>query len=525
MSAPSRASVSPIQARSELAKRRLAKRRLLEFCPYVRPGYQKTAAHSLIAEKLEQVERYVASGGREGLGRLMIFMPPRHGKTELASKLFPAWFLGRNPDKRIIMTSYGAELASDNSRAVRNLIMTNRYAAVFGALSSEELAVELSADSRSVSAWDLKAPHRGGMVSAGVGGGITGRGAHLLNIDDPFKGREEAMSESYRKRTATWFRSVAYPRLEEGGAVVLFHTRWDQEDLAGELLKMMVSEELGDVWEVVFLPALALDEDQYPKTEEEFRENLLRGIYVPREGDMLGRSPGQALWPEKYPAERLRQIEANILDFEFTAQYQQMPRLAIGNFFDDRDFKIIERAPEGLQWFRYVDLAIGNTKDSDFNCSYAIAFTPDGDLVIRDPYKERNLDTFLPQCRRMMLSDEEEGVIWGFEDVAFQVLVVKQMLADKALVRVRIMAVKPEGSKEDRAYAWRLRAKQGKVKLVKGAWNMDFIRIAAAFPNGRHDDDVDSVSGGVQMQAEEAGGDQKTASDEAVAVEAEALFG
>jgi phage terminase large subunit-like protein len=361
------------------------------------------------------------------------------------------------------------------------------------------------------------------MLAAGVGGGITGRGAHLLNIDDPFKNRDEASSEAHRKRVLTWYRSVAYTRLEYGGAVVLINTRWDQEDLSGELLRHMVSDELGDEWDVVFLPALALEERFYPKSEAEFRENLLRGIYIPMGGDQIGRQPGEALWREKYDEERLRIIHSNTLDFEFAAQYQQMPRLAEGNFFDDRDFQIVERAPDGLRWFRYVDLAKGQNTGNDFNATYAVAMDAEGNLYIRDPLKERNIDEFLPQCKALMLSDAEIGVTWGIEDVAFQFLVVREFLEDPRLANIPIIGLPVKGSKEDRARAWRLRAKQGKVKLVRGLWNLDFIRIASAFPNGRHDDDVDSISGGVAMIAGE-GASQRIASVPVTMVSAEELF-
>jgi hypothetical protein len=519
-----RKNTDPANAGLIAIQREQARRHLLDFAVQMNPKYQRTAAHELIASKLELVEKYIVSGGKEGIGRLMIFMPPRHGKTEL-SKLFQAWFLGRNPDMRVITTSYSADLANDNSRAVRDLVAGKPYAGVFGILRSaqNDMPVELSDDARSVSAWSLKEPHKGGMLAAGVGGGITGRGAHLLNIDDPFKNRDEASSESHRKRVLSWYRSVAYTRLEFGGAVVLINTRWDQEDLSGELLRHMVSDELGDSWDVVFLPAFALETNLYPENEDEFRENLLRGIYIPIGGDQIGRTVGTALWPSKYDAARLEIIRSNTLDFEFSAQYQQMPRLAEGNFFDDRDFVIVERAPENLKWVRYVDLAKGQNTGNDFNCTYAVAFDAEGDLYIRDPLKERNIDEFLPQCKMLMLDDRELGTMWGIEDVAFQFLVVRDFLSDPRLANIEIMGLPVKGSKEDRARAWRLRAKQGKVKLVRGLWNLDFIRIASAFPNGRHDDDVDSVSGGVEMIAGN-GVNQRTVSSPAIVVSAESLF-
>ena len=489
---------SPHQARLIAVHRELARRNLLEFATYINPKYEVTPAHRYIAAKLVEVEKFIVSGGKEGIGRLMICMPPRHGKTEMM-KNFQAWFLGRNPDMRVITTSYSADLANDNSRAVRDIVSTPNYSKLFGQNAEP---VQVSDEARSIQAWNLAIPHKGGMLAAGVGGGITGRGAHLLTIDDPFKNREEAGSAAQRQRVLTWYRSVAYTRLEKGGAVVLINTRWDQEDLSGALLNHMVSDELGDDWEVVFLPAFALGAEEYPQTEAEFRENLLRGIYLPMGGDQIQRSTGEALWRDKYDEERLNAIRANTLDYEFAAQYQQMPRLAVGNFFDDADFQIVEKAPEGLRWFRYIDLALGERETSDMNSTIAAALDADGNLILRDRLKVRNLEAFLPHCKALMLADSERGVEWGVEDVAFQRLVLRQFLADPQLMSVRMYRVKPNGDKVERARTWQLRAKQGKVKLVRGLWNNDFIREAAAFPNGRHDDDVDAVSGAVQMIAQ-----------------------
>ena len=324
----------------------------------------------------------------------------------------------------------------------------------------------------------------------------------------------------------SWYRSVVYPRVANtpGAAIIIMHTRWDQEDLVGQLLAQMISDPDADQWTIVFLPALALEEDQYPKNEDDYRENLLRGIYVPMEGDPLGRKPGEALWPERSDARKVANTRSNMLDYDFQALFQQLPRLAQGEFFDDKDFLIIEKAPKGLQWYRYVDLALGESETSDWNSTIAVAIDEkSGDLLLRDRIKVHNLDEFLPQMKTAMLSDDEEGVEWGIESNNFQRLVVKQFLKDRDLVKIKIRAVDAEGDKVERARSWQLRAKMGHVKLIRGPWNLDFIREATAFPKGRHDDDVDTVSGGVEMIAGD-GGNQKPASAEAVVVEASTLF-
>jgi len=515
----------PKMARAERARRVLARRHLIDYSTYVAPWYKPARHHIYLAGYLEQVKRFIETQGREGIGRLIICEPPQYGKTEQASRLFPSWILGDLPDSRIILTSYGADLATENSRITRNYVGSDAYANIFGKRSAMDEPVELSPESRSVVSWNLKG-HRGSVFASGVGGGITGRPANLVVIDDPFKSREDAESETYRRKVMSWYRSVVYPRVANtpGAAIIIMHTRWDQEDLVGQLLTQMVSEPESDQWVVVFLPSLALEEDQYPRDEEEFKENLLRGIYVPMGGDPLGRKPGEALWAERSDVAKINRTRANMLDYDFQALFQQLPRMAEGEFFDEEDFQIIEKAPEGLQWYRYIDLALGKSKTSDNNATIAGALDGNtGDLYLRDRIKVRELKEFLPQARTAMLSDEENNTEWGVEDVAFQKLVFQQFLKDKALANVRIRAVKPLGDKVERARAWQLRAKQGHVKLVRGPWNLNFIREATSFPKGRHDDDVDTVSGDVQMIAED-GGSMKTASSTAIVMEAEELF-
>ena len=304
-------------------------------------------------------------------------------------------------------------------------------------------------------------------------------------------------------------------------------TRWDVEDLGGKLLNAMVSDPEADQWDVVMMPATALEANAYPKTREEYVENLLRGIFIPMDGDQLGRAPGEPLWEQKHDEALLKAISANMGDFEFVAQFGQMPRLAEGNFFDEQDFVTIDRAPEGLQWYRYVDLALGKTEQNDFNATAAVAMDDAGDLIIRDMLKEQNLDSFFPLCTTLMLSDEEEGTIWGIEDNAFQSLVVRDFLKDKRLARIPILGMtrkSSDGDKTQWAQPWRLRSKQGKVKLVRGTWNLSFLRTAASFPNGRRDDEIDTVSGGNEMIAKDISGDGKTQSSEAIVFDIGSMF-
>ncbi len=518
----------PKQAiKNEIRARLMAERDFLRFCGFVDRKHPVDAKHvQVLARKLEQVAEYILSGGKRGIPRLMVFMPPRYWKSQTASRKFPAWLLGKSPDLRIILTSYNAELASKHSKAVRDLLQSEEYSQVFGELSSTDEPVELDAESKASASWDI-ANHIGGMQAAGVGGGITGFGANLLIIDDPVKGRKEASSETISDDQYEWYKSTAYTRLEDHGAVIVIQTRWDVKDLSGRLLTAMVSDEDADQWDVVFMPAIAPEESEYPKTAEEFRENLLGGVFLPMGGDQLGRKPGEPLWEKKHDITALRIKKANMDDFEFAAQYAQMPKLASGNFFDEDDFDVVPRAPQGLQWYRYVDLALGKTEQSDFNATAAVGMDSKGDEYIRDMIRERNLDYFLGSLKAAMLSDAEEGTIWGIEGNAFQSLVVKQFLADPSLARVAIIEVmrsSADGDKTQWAQPWRLRAKQKKVHLVAGTWNLGFKREAVGFPKG-HDDQIDTVSGGNQMIADDVGGQaQKGASERAVVITANELL-
>lgn len=504
----SRRAITPVDALAERAKRQLARNHYADFRRYMAPWYEDAKHNLYVAQKLEEVELYIRTEGAEGNGRLMVCMPPRCGKSEDVSRLFPTWVLGRNPDKRIAITSYAASLSDGHSRAIRNSVMGRSFANVFGQTSTVDTPVEISDDSASKSDWDLAEPHRGGVVSRGIGGGLSGKGAHLLIIDDPTKDAEEAMSQQHQRKLMDWYQSVAVQRLEKGSAVIIVQTRWNPDDLPGQLLQAMGGDDPdADQWEMVFLPALALQEDEYPKTIEEFKENLLRGILIPMGGDQLGRTPGQALWPWKFPQEVVEAKRSKVSPYFFAALDQQLPRAFSGGFFDGPDIRTFEESeiPPNLKWFAYVDLALGNSKASDLNAVLIETLLPaTGDLVGRDLIHERELNKFLKLVKIAMKLPENKRVIWGVESVAFQTLVFSDYIKDPELANVAIIKVIPQESKQDRAMKVSLRAKEGHFGLVRGHWNAVAIRQLLEFPFGQHDDIVDTVSGGQLMIAENA---------------------
>ena len=229
---------------------------------------------------------------RGDIKRLMVFMPPRHGKSELCSVQFPPWFLGRNPKKEVIACSYSADLSLDWGRKAKGIVGSNLYTNVF-----PESA--LSAASRAADRWQLQ--QGGGYVCTGVGGAIVGRGAHLLVTDDPLKGRKEADSQLQRDMCWSWYRGNAYTRLAPRGVIILIMTRWHDDDLAGRIL----NSSGGSYWHVLDLPAIAL------------KDEIVQGKYV--------RKKGRALWPTRYNEEALHSIKNVLGPYEWACQYQQNP--------------------------------------------------------------------------------------------------------------------------------------------------------------------------------------------------------
>lgn len=498
--------ISENDAKRELARRELARRHVVDFSEYIAPEYYRAASHHrMVGEFLEQVETYVRTKGATGIGRLLILEPPRHGKSEQASKHFPAWVLGRMPDSRIIISSYNADLATKFSRAARDIVEAERYRAVFGALSSVDAPVEISSDSRSVTAWDLAAPHRGGVVAAGVGGGITGTGANLFILDDPFKNREEAESEAHRERVWDWWTSSAYTRLEDGAAIVGMLTRWHGDDWAGRLLKLMATDPKADRWVVLCLPAVwEAPVKPENKTFDEFhREQLLEGVWVD-EQDPLGRKPGQALWPLKYSEEDLERIQANLGPYDFAALYQQSPYARMGGMFQREWFAVVDAPPKpdeiALRVRAWDKAGTKSGEGGDYAVGVRMCITASEmvyvDHVSRGQYTPMKREEEILKCARMDAGLKGPGtVIWHQQDPGDAGLTAAQA-TNRMLAKNGFTAhfETLSGDKEVRAGPWSSALEGGQVLLMRAGWNDAFIEEHCAFPKGKFDDQVDAAS-------------------------------
>ena len=388
------------------------------------------------------------------LDRLMIFMPPRHGKSELVTKHFTAYFLKHNPEKKVIIGCYNQNLANKFSRGIKNIHLQDKFleaeargekepvfetteasegvattvrsritdAAGCMLSSNSQLSTvnyQLAFRPRNAEA-EWETPEGGGVRAVGVGAGITGYGANLIIIDDPVRSRADANSANYREKVWDWFNDDVTTRLEPDGKIILIQTRWHEDDLAGRLLKQM-NEEGGEHWEVIDLPALATPpkKDKSDKSKEmNYEPNniqpknqvyyILNGRQVPvhtlgqpkettavlssslkgtrtlaqgkdevrhpgypakfdpdPEGvaqttdewrDELGRREGQALWPERFPEQKLEKIKHQIGSYSFAALYQQTPVPAEGGLFKRAWFKTVPYLPPNLKKKRGWDL-------------------------------------------------------------------------------------------------------------------------------------------------------------------------
>jgi len=305
-----------------------ARESLIDFEIATDPLYDPNWHHERIAKELEHIEAF----GDRDYKILIITVPPRHGKSRECSIDFPTWYLGRNPEKEFIITSYSAELAETFGGKARNKIDTPQYKAIFP-------SVRLREDEKAKGRWSTN--KGGGYVSAGVGGAITGRGADVLLIDDPVKNREEAESKVYREKTWEWFTSTAFTRLEPGGVVIIIMTRWHMDDLAGRIIADI---DLGPMTKVIKFPAIATEFD---------------GV----------RKPGDPLWPTRHSLESLNKTKTVIGPYDFAALYQCSPILTEKQEFKPEWYKYIsedELASKQTANFLTIDTAMSKKAQADF---------------------------------------------------------------------------------------------------------------------------------------------------------------
>lgn len=445
-------------------------------------GYKDKPGNHL--DVIDQMLQKVSMGE---LTRVIFTLPPRHGKSERVSKKFPAWHLGRNPDDELILASYSLDLARDFSRISKDTLSENNQ--VFN--------VSIDRNRASAETWGIEG-YRGGLVAAGVGGPITGRGAKIGIIDDPVKNAQDATSESIRSTLWEWYQSTFYTRLSPDGRIIIVMTRWHEDDLVGRLLdkerqEIENGEHIGEKWTVINFPAIA------------------------EESDILGRKPGEALWPEYgFTIDKLNKIRQDVGSYVFNSLYQQRPSAQEGNLFKrhwwrywqhkgqdlppvnvrigDKTYPIKpvtlpERFDEQLQSWDCTfkdsdgsDYVVGQVWARDMANKYLLDQVKDRMDIIRTMDEMLTLTNKYPKARLKLIEDKANGTA------------VMNMLKRKLSGMV---GIEPDGSKLARASATSPEVEGGNVFLphpLNAPWVENFIHVFATFPKVTYDDEVDAFS-------------------------------
>ena len=489
---------SPQKVKHELARRELARRRLLHFTKqtYVGPTeYQAGWVHDDICRRLERFSQAVVERKSP---RLMLLMPPRHGKSELASIRFPAWHLGRNPTHELINVGYNLDLPMNFSRQIRDLFRDPTFTALFP-------AAQLNPDSQGLESW--KTTKNGGFLAAGRGGGITGKGAHILIVDDPLKNQEEADSAVTRDSLWSWFLSTAYTRLAPGGGVLVIQTHWNDDDLAGRLQQLCIRDPDADQYEVVKYPALA----------EHFEYRHKETLVIERRGELaedlgeeweLLREPGQALHPDRYNEKTLRGYKATQEPRFWSALYQQNPIPDEGLVFkkEDMRYQVSMPDPFNVQIITAWDFAISEKQTNDYTVGCTLLRDANDVLYLVDLFRgrvgtyeicEAVLDMYERwgnQPGSQYLLGVEDGQIWK----ALEPVLRRRMQERKLFPPYEVL--KPLTDKRVRASPLQGRVQQHRLIIPENApWRPDVDKELLRFPGGVHDDIVDALAWAVRL--------------------------
>jgi predicted phage terminase large subunit-like protein len=422
-----------------------ARESLIAFTEYTFPKYRTAPFHQTIAGQLERVER-------GEIDRLMLLLPPRHGKSELASKRYPAWLLGRNPTRQFISVSATAELASDFGRDVRNIIGSQEYRTLFD--------TRLAEDSQAKGKWHTSA---GGIYYAiGIGGSVLGRGADVLLVDDPFRSMEDALSEITRKNVWDWYTGTAYNRLMPNGAIVVINHRMHEDDLSGRLLAQQAAG--GDKWEVVELPAIS--------------------------------ETNEALWPEAYPIDALHRTRKNTPARFFSALYQQQPAPEEGDYFKAEWLRPYDKAPsrETLRIYGASDMAV-TANGGDFTVHIVVGVDPDWRIYVLDLWRAQtssadwveSLCNLVARWKPVGWAEEQGQIRAGIGPFLERRMRERQTYVNRKQFPTR-------GDKAVRAQSIRGRMElDGLYVPTQAHWYPAFLSELLNFPAGKHDDQVDAL--------------------------------
>lgn len=449
-----------------------ARNNLLTFTKFTMPDpedinnvhktkYEAAPFHVEVAKVLEAVE-----AGK--ITNLIFCMPPRHGKTELATKRFAAWYSGRHPEHDVIVAAAGDDLASDFGGDTRSIMQSPAFKQVFPSYRLR----------RGGTAKDNIQTDKGGrLIFAGRGGQINGRGAHLLLIDDLYKDDKEARSQTIRDDAWNWFTRVALKRRMGKKLVVITMTRWHSDDIIGRLTdpeNPYWSEEEARTWKIIRLPGLA------------------------EEDDPLGRKPGEALWPERYD-EAYHAADRRRDPLGFEALTQQRPTVADGVLFRRENIRYYRPSdlPESLRYYCASDHAVGTKQRNDATVLVKVGVDSQGNIYVLDCFWQRAPTDIVVEAMLTMGSGNMAPLLWwaerGHISKSIGPFLRKRMLETGR--HLNLIEVTPAVDKEQRAQSIAARVAMGKVLFPQGgAWTEKAINELLAFPNGNHDDFVDALA-------------------------------
>jgi predicted phage terminase large subunit-like protein len=442
------------EQRDVLARREKAKDHFMEFAHHVYDNFIEGDHHRVIAEKLERV-------ARGELKRLIVNMPPRHSKSELASYLMPAWFLGRNPKLKIIQATMNTELATRFGRKVRDLVDDPMYKEIFP-------STVLKADSQAAGRWETE--QKGEYFAAGVGAAMTGRGADLLIIDDPHS-EQDALSSTAYDNTYEWYTSGPRQRLQPGGTIIIVQTRWSKKDLTGRLLNEQAKDSLADQWEVVEFPAIL--------------------------------PSGSPLWPEFWKKEELLGVKAALSPSKWNAQWQQDPTSDEVAMIKREWWRTWEK--EKIPRLKYVlqsyDTAFSKKETADYTAitTWGV-FDPEEDgvdhIILMDAQKDRYN---FPELKE---TATEQYEYWEPDMVLIEAKASGIPLADELMrINIPVNTFSPGrrkgGGGVDKTTRMHMVSpifEAGRVWVPDTKFAEEVIEEVASFPNGEHDDFCDSMT-------------------------------
>ena len=462
-----------LEEHEQIKKRENAANNFMDFVRKVWPTFIAGRHHARMAAAFERVARGECK-------RLIINMPPRHTKSEFASYLLPAWFLGKFPAKKVIQTAHTAELSVGFGRKVRNLVDSDVFSEVFP-------GVGLRADSQAAGRWNTNAG--GDYFAIGVGGAVTGKGADILIIDDPHSEQEAALAEvnpEVYDKTYEWYTSGPRQRLQPGGAIIIVMTRWSKKDLTGQVLKA-AAQRGGDEWEVIEFPAIL--------------------------------PSGNPLWPEFWSLKELSALKEELPNQKWMAQYMQNPTSEQSAIVKREWWQVWEHdSPPQCEFVLQAwDTAFEKTNRADYSActTWGVFYQEDdsgisqANIILLNAFRDR---LEFPALKRKAIEESRE---WDPDSI----IVEKKASGAPLIYEMRAMGIPVQeftpskgNDKISRLNAVSDLFASGRVWVPNTQWAEEVVDEVASFPGGEHDDYVDSVS--LAMMRFRRGGYIRTVLDE-----------